>query len=324
MQPDESTTPEVVREPDASKGARPVLRGGWGREALSLPSSDLFDFSPAAVAALARADAARALAEDLGAGDLTAGLVDPARQARARVLAREPAVICGAPWAQATLDVLAPGAQITWHVAEGQRCQADQVVFEVQAAARALLSAERTMLNFLQLLSAVATKTAVYVDAVKGTRAQIVDTRKTLPGLRLAQKYAVRTAGGTNHRIGLYDAVLIKENHIAAAGGVTPVLQAAARVARQASFIEIEVETLDQLREALDAGARMVLLDNMSLPTLHEAVRINAGRAILEISGGVTLDGIRMLAETGVDRISIGGLTKDVKATDFSMRLKEL
>ena len=157
MQPNEATDPVVAREPDASKGARPVLRGGWGREALSLPSSDLFDFSPAAVAALARADAARALAEDLGAGDLTAGLVDPARQARARVLAREPAVICGAPWAQATLDVLAPGAQITWHVAEGQRCQADQVVFEVQAAARALLSAERTMLYFLQLLSAVAT-----------------------------------------------------------------------------------------------------------------------------------------------------------------------
>ncbi|MGE0332813.1 MAG: carboxylating nicotinate-nucleotide diphosphorylase [Ramlibacter sp.] len=286
--------------------------------------SDLFDFSPAAVAELARADAARALAEDLGAGDLTAGLVDPARQARARVLAREPAVICGAPWAQAALDALAPGARITWHVAEGRRCQADQVVFEVQAAARALLSAERTMLNFLQLLSAVATKTAVYVDAVKGTRAQIVDTRKTLPGLRLAQKYAVRTGGGTNHRIGLYDAVLIKENHIAAAGGVMPVLQAAARVAGQASFIEIEVETLDQLREALDAGAKMVLLDNMSLATLHEAVRINAGRAILEISGGVTLDGIRALAETGVDRISIGALTKDVKATDFSMRLQEL
>lgn len=286
--------------------------------------SDIFDFSPAAVAELARADALRALDEDLGAGDLTAGLVDPARQARARVLARESAVICGAPWAEAALARLAPGARITWHVREGQRCQPDQVVFEVQAAARALLSAERTMLNFLQLMSAVATKTAVYVDAVKGTRAQIVDTRKTLPGLRLAQKYAVRTGGGTNHRIGLYDAVLIKENHIAAAGGVTPVLQAAARVASQASFIEIEVETLDQLREALDAGAKMVLLDNMSLPTLHEAVRINAGRAILEISGGVTLDGIRALAETGVDRISIGALTKDVKATDFSMRLQEL
>lgn len=286
--------------------------------------SDIFDFSPTAVAELARADADRALDEDLGAGDLTASLVDPARQAHARVLARESAVICGAPWAEAALARLAPGARITWHVGEGQRCQPDQVVFEVQAAARALLSAERTMLNFLQLLSAVATKTAVYVDAVKGTRAQIVDTRKTLPGLRLAQKYAVRTGGGVNHRIGLYDAVLIKENHIAAAGGVTPVLQAAARVAAQARFIEIEVETLDQLREALDAGARMVLLDNMSLPTLHEAVRINAGRAILEISGGVTLDGIRGLAETGVDRISIGTLTKDVKATDFSMRLQEL
>lgn len=286
--------------------------------------SDIFDFSPAAVAGLARADAQRALDEDIGAGDLTAGLVDPARQARARVLARESAVICGAPWAEAALARLAPGARITWHVGEGQRCQPGQVVFEVQAAARALLSAERTMLNFLQLLSAVATKTAVYVDAVKGTRAQIVDTRKTLPGLRLAQKYAVRTGGGVNHRIGLYDAVLIKENHIAAAGGVTPVLQAAARVAAQARFIEIEVETLDQLREALDAGAKMVLLDNMSLPLLHEAVRINAGRAILEISGGVTLDGIRGLAETGVDRISIGTLTKDVKATDFSMRLQEL
>ena len=195
---------------------------------------------------------------------------------------------------------------------------------EIEGPARALLSAERTALNFLQLLSAVATKTAVYVEAVKGTRAQIVDTRKTLPGLRLAQKYAVRTGGGTNHRIGLYDAVLIKENHIAAAGGVTPVLQAAARVAAQASFVEIEVETLAQLEEALVAGARMVLLDNMPLPMLREAVRLNAGRAILEISGGVTLDSVRALADTGVDRISIGALTKDVKATDFSMRLQEL
>lgn len=176
----------------------------------------------------------------------------------------------------------------------------------------------------MQLLSAVATKTASYVEAVKGTQAQIVDTRKTLPGLRLAQKYAVQTGGGTNHRIGLYDAVLIKENHIAAAGGVTPVLQAAARVAAQATFVEIEVETLSQLEEALNAGAKMVLLDNMDLPTLREAVRINAGRAILEISGGVTLDSVRALAETGVDRISIGALTKDVKATDFSMRFQEL
>ncbi len=269
-------------------------------------------------------DVARALQEDVGGGDLTAGLIDPARRARARVLARESAVICGAPWADAALRALDPEARITWHVAEGQRCAPDQVVLEVEASARALLSAERTALNFLQLLSAVATKTATYVEAVKGTRAQIVDTRKTLPGLRLAQKYAVRTGGGTNHRIGLHDAVLIKENHLAAAGGVTAVLRAAEAVAARAQFIEIEVETLAQLQEALDAGAKMVLLDNMPLPMLHEAVRLNAGRAILEISGGVTLESVRALAETGVDRISIGTLTKDVKATDFSMRLQEL
>lgn len=269
-------------------------------------------------------DVARALQEDVGGGDLTAGLIDPARRARARVLARESAVICGAPWADAALRALDPEARITWHVAEGQRCAPDQVVLEVEASARALLSAERTALNFLQLLSAVATKTATYVEAVKGTRAQIVDTRKTLPGLRLAQKYAVRTGGGTNHRIGLHDAVLIKENHIAAAGGVSAVLRAAEKVAVRAQFIEIEVETLAQLQEALDAGAKMVLLDNMPLPMLHEAVRLNAGRAILEISGGVTLESVRALAETGVDRISIGTLTKDVKATDFSMRLQEL
>jgi nicotinate-nucleotide pyrophosphorylase (carboxylating) len=283
-----------------------------------------FDFSPRAVAELAAADAARALAEDVGDGDLTAGLVDPSRRAQARVLAREPAVICGAPWAEAALRQVEPAVQIRWLVAEGQRCQTDQVVLEVEGSARGLLTAERTALNFLQLLSAVATKTTAYAEVVKGTRAAIVDTRKTLPGLRLAQKYAVRIGGGTNHRIGLYDAVLIKENHIAAAGGVTPVLKAAQRVAAQAEFIEIEVETLAQLEEALGAGAKMVLLDNMDLPTLREAVRINAGRAILEISGGVTMDTLRALAETGVDRISIGTLTKDVKAIDFSMRLKEL
>ena len=269
-------------------------------------------------------DVARALQEDVGSGDLTAGLIDPARRARARVLARESAVICGAPWANAALRALDPEARITWHVAEGQRCAPDQVVLEVEASARALLSAERTALNFLQLLSAVATKTATYVDAVRGTRAHIVDTRKTLPGLRLAQKYAVRVGGGTNHRIGLHDAVLIKENHIAAAGGVTAVLRAAEKVAARAQFVEIEVETLEQLQEALDAGAKMILLDNMPVPMLREAVRINAGRAILEISGGVTLEDLRALAETGVDRISIGTLTKDIKATDFSMRLQEL
>lgn len=269
-------------------------------------------------------DVACALQEDLGTGDLTAGLIDPARRARARVLARESAVICGAPWVDAALRALDPSVQITWHVTEGQRCEPDQVVMEAEGSARALLSAERTALNFLQLLSAVATKTATYVEAVAGTRAKIVDTRKTLPGLRLAQKYAVRVGGGTNHRIGLFDAVLIKENHIAAAGGVTAVLSAAQAMATQAQFIEIEVETLIQLEEALLAGATMVLLDNMDVPMLQEAVRFNAGRAILEISGGVTLPGLRALAETGVDRISIGVLTKDVTATDFSMRLQEL
>jgi len=269
---------------------------------------------------LAQADAARALAEDIGAGDLTAGLIDAARQARAQVLARESAVVCGSAWVEATVRQLDPQAQLLWHVKDGERCEAGQVVFEVRGLARALLSAERTALNFLQLLSAVATKTAVYVDIVKGTRAQIVDTRKTLPGLRLAQKYAVVAGGGTNHRVGLYDAVLIKENHIAAAGGIAQVLARAAEVAAQADFVQIEVENLGELAQALDAGARMILLDNMSLPDLKEAVRINAGRAVLEISGGVTLDGLRTLAETGVDRISIGTLTKDVRAIDFSMR----
>ena len=279
-----------------------------------------FDFTAEALAALAKADVARALAEDMGTGDLTAGLIEGDRQARAQVLARESAIVCGSAWVEATVRQLDPQAELLWHVKDGERCEAGQVVFEVRGLVRALLSAERTALNFLQLLSAVATKTAVYVDIVKGTRAQIVDTRKTLPGLRLAQKYAVVAGGGTNHRVGLYDAVLIKENHIAAAGGIAQVLARAAEVAAQADFVQIEVENLGELAQALDAGARMILLDNMSLPDLKEAVRINAGRAVLEISGGVTLDGLRTLAETGVDRISIGTLTKDVRAIDFSMR----
>ncbi len=285
------------------------------------------DYSDAFLQQLAQADVARALQEDAGSGDLTAGLIDPARRAHARILARESAVICGAAWVQATLQQLVPQASVTWHVRDGQRCEADQVVLEMTGPARGLLTAERTMLNFLQLLSAVATHTAAYVQAVQGVpgnRARIVDTRKTLPGLRLAQKYAVHCGGGTNHRIGLYDAVLIKENHIAAAGGVTAVLQRAATVAPTAEFVEIEVETLAQLQEALQAGARMVLLDNMSLETLREAVRLNAGRAILEVSGGVNMGTVREIAATGVDRISIGALTKDVKAVDFSMRFTEL
>jgi nicotinate-nucleotide pyrophosphorylase (carboxylating) len=200
------------------------------------------------------------------------------------------------------------------------------VVLEMRGRARALLTAERTVLNFLQLLSAVATKTSDFVQAIRdvpGGRARIVDTRKTIPGLRLAQKYAVHTGGGANHRLGLYDAVLIKENHIAAAGGVTAVLRQAALVAPMAKFVEIEVETLAQLAEALDAGAGMVLLDNMSLAQLQEAVLLNAGRAILEVSGGVNLATVRAIASTGVDRISIGALTKDIKAVDFSMRFAQ-
>jgi nicotinate-nucleotide pyrophosphorylase (carboxylating) len=286
-----------------------------------------FDFSEPAVAELAQLDVARALQEDVGTGDLTASLIDPGARAQAHVLAREAAVICGIPWVQAAVHQVDPSIEMVWRVQEGDHCAPDQVVLNMEGPARALLTAERTALNFLQLLSAVATNTASYVAAVRsvpGNRAHIVDTRKTLPGLRLAQKYAVRTGGGTNHRIGLYDAVLIKENHIAAAGGVSAVLARAAAVAPMAKFIEIEVETLAQLSEALIAGARMVLLDNMDLATLREAVSLNAGRAILEVSGGVSMATVRDIAATGVDRISIGALTTDVQAVDFSMRFKEL
>ncbi|HSX92030.1 MAG TPA: carboxylating nicotinate-nucleotide diphosphorylase [Hydrogenophaga sp.] len=284
----------------------------------------LSEYTSADIAALAAQDVARALAEDVATGDLTAALVDAARPARARVIARESAVLCGAPWVEAAVRALDPQAVITWHVAEGARCEPDQTVLTIEGRAQPLLTAERTALNFLQLLSAVATQTAAYVAAVAGTRAAIVDTRKTLPGLRLAQKHAVTVGGGVNHRIGLFDAVLIKENHIAAAGGVAQVLQRVRDTAPAARFVEIEVETLEQLDEALSHGATMVLLDNMDLPTLREAVRRNAGRAILEISGGVNLSTVRALAETGVDRISIGALTKDVKAIDFSMRFEAL
>ncbi len=284
-------------------------------------------FDDAIMAVPAHADAGRALDEDIGTGDLTAGLVDPGQRSQAQVLAREAAVICGRPWVEATLQQLDPQAELVWHVRDGQTCSANQVVLEIQGNSRALLSGERTLLNFLQLLSGVATKTAAYVaavQAVSGNRARIVDTRKTLPGLRLAQKYAVRCGGASNHRVGLYDAVLIKENHIAAAGGVAAVLQRAAEVADRASFVEIEVETLLQLEQALAAGAPMILLDNMDLTQLREAVRITAGRAILEVSGGVSLDTVADIAATGVDRISIGALTKDIKAVDFSMRFTQL
>jgi len=262
---------------------------------------------------------AAALAEDVGAGDLTARLA-PDRPARARVVCREPAVLCGSAWFEACMRRLDPGVHIDWRVRDGERAEPGAVLCVIEGRARALLSGERCALNFLQLLSAVATVTRRYVDAVAGTRAAILDTRKTLPGLRVAQKHAVVTGGGMNHRMGLWDAILIKENHIAAAGGVSAALRAAAMHASQAQWVQIEVETLDQLHEAVDAGANMVLLDNMDLAQMREAVRWTARRATLEASGGITLENVRAIAETGVDRISIGALTKDVRAIDLSMR----
>ncbi|MEY2993079.1 MAG: Nicotinate-nucleotide pyrophosphorylase [Pseudomonadota bacterium] len=281
-------------------------------------------FTPNDLAELARMDVQKALAEDVGDGDLTAALVPADRPCVAKILAREPAVLCGKAWVEAAIVACDPSARLTWHVDEGEWCAADQVVVDIQGLAQPLLTAERTALNFLQLLSGVATRTAHYVDAVKGTKAAIVDTRKTLPGLRLAQKYAVKVGGGVNHRIGLYDAVLIKENHIAAAGGIAQVLERVEETAPNAQFIEIEVETLAQLDEALACGAQMVLLDNMPVDQLEAAVARNAGRAVLEISGGVNEGTVTRLAQTGVDRISIGALTKDVKAVDYSMRFVAL
>jgi nicotinate-nucleotide pyrophosphorylase (carboxylating) len=265
---------------------------------------------------------AAALAEDVGAGDLTAQLTPPGKLARASVICRSAATLAGRPWFDAVFRRIDAAVRIDWLVAEGSRVAPNTVLCNLAGSARALLTGERTALNFLQTLSAVATVTRTYVDAVAGTRAAILDTRKTLPGLRVAQKYAVTQGGGMNHRMGLYDAVLIKENHIAAAGGVTAALNAARAVAARAQWIQIEVETLDQLREALAAGATMILLDNMSVEKMSEAVAITAGRAQLEASGGITLETVRFIAQTGVDRISIGALTKDLKATDLSMRFE--
>ena len=269
------------------------------------------------VRALAQADVARALAEDVGSGDLTAGLIDPTRRARARILARESAVICGAPWAEAALRALDPTVQITWHVTEGQRCTPDQVVLELEGNARALLSAERTALNFLQLLSAVATKTRTYVDVVAGTRAHIVDTRKTIPGLRVLEKYASRMGGARNHRMGLRDGAMIKDNHVAVAGSVGEAVRRAAAAGIQR--IIVEVDRLDQIEPALAAGATHLLLDNMDVPVLREAVRIVAGRVPTEASGGVTLETIRAKAETGVTYISVGRITQSAPAADIGL-----
>ncbi len=265
-----------------------------------------------------------ALAEDVGAGDLTASLVPGERLVRATVISREAGVLCGTAWFDECVRRCDPTAKVTWQGADGDRIAANQLLCEIDGNGRALLTAERSALNFLQLLSAVASKVRIYADAIAGTRAQVVDTRKTLPGLRIAQKYAVRAGGGGNHRLALWDAILIKENHIHAAGGIAQAMAAAKQVAEQAKdrckFIQIEVESLDELNQALNAGATMILLDNFSLDMMREASRINAGRAILEASGNVTLETIRGIAETGVDRISVGALTKDVKALDLSMR----
>lgn len=265
-----------------------------------------------------------ALDEDIGAGDLTAELVPAARLGSATVISREAGVLCGTAWFERCFTGVDATTWVEWLAADGDRISADQLLCRIHGEARALLSAERSALNFLQLLSGIASKTRHYADAVAGTKAQVVDTRKTLPGLRLAQKYAVRVGGGGNHRLALWDAILIKENHILAAGGIREALQAANGIAKKAGerckFVQIEVESIAELTIALDAGAKMVLLDNFSLEMLREAAQVNAGRAILEASGNVSLETVRAIAETGVDRISIGALTKDVKAMDLSMR----
>ena len=265
-------------------------------------------------------DVTRALEEDVGAGDLTARLVPAGRAARARLLTRQDGILCGVEWFRRTFEECDPEVEIFWHHEDGDEVVAGSSLCEVEGAARGMLTAERTALNFVQLLSGIATRTQRFVKAVAGTRARILDTRKTLPGLRMASKYAVRTGGGHNHRIGLFDGVLIKENHIVAAGGVTAAVKKALRELDSGTMLQVEVETLDQLREALDAGARLVLLDNFDTGRMREAVALAGDRAELEASGGVSLDTVRAIAETGVHRISIGSLTKDVQALDLSLR----
>ncbi|HTH94830.1 MAG TPA: carboxylating nicotinate-nucleotide diphosphorylase [Rhodocyclaceae bacterium] len=260
-----------------------------------------------------------ALVEDIGSGDLTAQLT-PNGPAHGTVVTREDAILAGTAWFDACFHRLDPKAQIEWTAKDGERIVAGQMLCRIEADTRALLTAERPALNFLQTLSGTATITRIFVDAVAHTKAHIVDTRKTLPGLRIAQKYAVHCGGGHNHRIGLYDGILIKENHIIAAGSIRAAYEQARLLATGDVFIEVEVETFAELEEALACGATMILLDNMDLDQMREAVRVNAGRAKLEASGGVRLDTVRAIAETGVDRISIGSLTKDLHAIDLSLR----
>lgn len=262
-----------------------------------------------------------ALQEDIGTCDFTALMIPADRWAHATVISRERAVLCGAPWFEQCFRTLDDAVEIDWRAKEGAEVSPGDLLCEIRGNARALLTAERAALNFLQTLSATATATRAYVAAVVGTGARIYDTRKTLPGLRVAQKYAVRVGGGHNHRMGLYAGVLIKENHIAVAGGIAQALRAAEQTAPVGIPLQIEVESRAELEEALAAGAMLILLDNFNVEQMRQAVRITAGRAELEASGGITLSNLREVAETGVDRISIGTITKDVKAIDLSMRI---
>ncbi len=266
---------------------------------------------------------ALALAEDVGGGDLTAALIPETAQAEATVISREKAVLCGAAWFDAVFRQIDPSVAIEWRAADGERIEPNQLLCALRGPARALLTGERTALNFLQALSGTATLARQFADTVAGTGATILDTRKTLPGLRLAQKYAVRCGGCQNHRIGLFDAVLIKENHILAAGSITAAIAAARRL-HPGVTVEVEVESLAELEEALAAGPDIVMLDNFDLGTMAEAVRVTAKRVKLEASGNVNFSTVRKIAETGVDYISIGGLTKDVRAVDLSMRFRAL
>ena len=267
---------------------------------------------------------ARALAEDLGAGDLTAALIPADRIGRAAVITREPAIVCGIPYVNAVFDAVDARVRIGWRVAEGDSVAADQILFSLEGPARALLTAERTALNFLQLLSGTATAAHSYAVLLEGTNCRLLDTRKTIPGLRTAQKYAVRVGGGHNHRMGLFDGILIKENHIMAAGSIAQAVAEARRGGAKVP-VEVEVENLAQLLQAIDAGADIALLDNYSLPTMREAVAANARAKKplkLEASGGITSATIREVAETGVDFISVGSITKHVRAIDLSMRFE--
>jgi nicotinate-nucleotide pyrophosphorylase (carboxylating) len=264
-----------------------------------------------------------ALREDIGSGDVTAALVPAAQQVRGRVISRDEAVLCGSAWVEETFRQLDARVQLHWHARDGASLSANVTVFDIAGPARAVLTGERTALNFMQLLSGTATVTRRYVQAIAGTRCRIIDTRKTIPGLRTAQKYAVRCGGGDNHRMGLFDQVLIKENHIAAAGSITQAIGAARRSAPGIT-VEIEVESLDELREALDAGPDIILIDEFSPQDLHRAVALNRAHTRpvkLEASGSVSLENVRSIAATGVDYISIGSLTKHVHAVDLSMRL---